>query len=338
MNLPGRKIYSALLLVTWLVPARLSAANLTNAAAILPVPPTLPAQFFKSPVTIVRELLAMTPVERRQSLSNRPPEIASRILAKVREYESLKPNERELRLRATELQWYLQPLMSLAPTNREARLARIPEEMRKQVEERLGRWDLLPAPMQEELLNNEMTARYFTQLETATEEQKQKILAQMSPERRTKLEAGLDRWRGFSDERREKTLQSFNAFFELTPAEKQKALSSLSEAEQRQMEKTLQTYASLPVEQRAQCLRSFEKFAEMSLAERSAFLKNAERWKLMTPAERESWRTLVRFAPMQPPQPSGVRLPPLPPMPAPVHRPRSSVATHSNQASVSFTN
>ena len=330
MNFFGRQLFCALLLVTWLVPARLSAANLTNAAAILPVPPTLPAQFFKSPVTIVRELLAMTPVERRQSLSNRPPEIASRILAKVREYESLKPNERELRLRATELQWYLQPLMSLAPTNREARLVRIPEEMRKQVEERLGRWDLLPAPMQEELLNNEMTARYFTQLETATEEQKQKILGQISPERRAKLEAGLDRWRGLSDEWRKKTLESFNAFFELTPVEKQKALSSLSEAEQRQMEKTLQTYASLAPAQRAQCIRSFEKFAGMSLEERSAFLKNAERWKLMTPDERESWRKLVRYAPVLPPIPFIVPLPPLPPKPDTNRRPRSVVATNSN--------
>jgi Protein of unknown function (DUF3106) len=309
---------------SWLIAGTLFARNPTNAPAVIsPGPmPTL-----ESPVDFFRELLAMEPAERRQSLSNRPPEVQKKILAKVREYASLKPDERELRLRTTELQWYMQPLMSMPRTNREFRLALIPDEQRKLVEERLTRWDLLPLPIQEELLNNEMTARYFAPLESATEEQKQKILSQISPERRAKLEAGLERWRGLSAEQREKTLESFNAVFELTPKEKQKVLGSLSAVEQQQMEKTLQSYAKLPVQQRMQCMRSFEKFAGMSLEERQAFLKNAERWKLMSPSERESWRELVKFAPLQPAMPSGNLRPPMPP---PIHRPSSSVATNTN--------
>jgi len=319
----------------WLPTAMVSAQIPTNHPppgdwkAAVSVPP-MPMPTMKSPVDFFRNLLALTPGERRQSLSNRPPEVRSRILAKLREYESLKPDERELRLRATELQWYLQPFMSEPRTDREARLALIPEEMRKLVEDRLARWDLMPPPVQENLLNNEMTARYFTQLESATTEQRQKLLDQISPERRAKLEAGLDYWRSLLPEQRDKILQSFNAFFELTAAEKQKALRSLSEAEQRQMEKTLQDYANLPVAQRAQCIRSFEKFAGLSLPERQEFLKNAERWKLMTPAERDSWRTLVKFAPMMPPEPTAVRLPPTPPTPKPPIRRSPTVATNQN--------
>ncbi len=327
-----RPLFSAMLAGLALPWLALAATNAPlahpDASRILPMPPPLVAQ--KSPVDMFRNLLAMTPGERRQSLSNRPPEVQKKLLSKLREYESLKPDEREVRLRTTELQWYLQPLMSLPPTNRTPRLAMIPAEMRQLVEERLGRWDLLPPPMQEELLNHEMTARYFTQLESATTEQKQKILAQMSPERRTKLEAGLDHWRELSVDQRDKTLAAFTAFFEMTPPEKQKALGSLSAAEQQQMEKTLQTYAGLPPAQRAQCLRSFEKFAGMSLADRQAFLKNAERWKLMSPEERESWRTLVRFAPMMPPSPSPVPLPPRLPTPKKLARPGSAVATNGN--------
>ena len=315
-------------LTAWLLTAPLFAVDKTNVESFFPILPPTPT--LRSQVVLVRNLLAMSPAERRQSLTNRPPEVQKRILAKLREYESLKPNERELRLRATELQWYLQPLMSLPRTNREPHLAMIPEEQRKLVAERLERWDLLPPGMQEELLNNEMTARYFSQLESATEEQKQKLLAQISPERRAKLEAGLDHWRELSEEQREKTLAGFNAFFELTPREKQKALGTLSDAEQRQMEKTLQTYASLPPAQRAECIRSFEKFAGMSLEDRQAFLKNAERWKLMSPAERDSWRTLVKFAPMIPPTSSGITLPLRPPQPKPVVRPASTVATNGN--------
>ena len=96
------------------------------------------------------------------------------------------------------------------------------------------------------------------------------------------------------------------------------------------MEKTLQTYASLSPGQRLQCIRSFEKFAGMSLEDRQAFLKNAERWILMTPAERESWRTLVKFAPMQPPMPPGAYTPLMPPVPKPLARPSSAVATNGN--------
>lgn len=297
-----------------------------NAEAVPPM--LLPVA--RSPVDMFRQLLAQTPAERRQSLSNRPPEMRSRILAKLREYESLKPDDRELRLRTTELQWYLQPFLSESATNPAIRLAMVPEDLRKLVEDRVMRWEKLPPTVREELLNNEMTSRYFARLESATEEQKQKILAQMSPERRAKLEAGLDHWRELSVEQRTRTLAGFTEFFELTPAEKQKALGSLSAAEQQQMEKTLQTYASLPPAQRAQCLRSFEKFAGMSLADRQAFLKNAERWKLMSPSDRESWRTLVRVAPMMPPIPSAITLPPRLPAPKPPVRPGSSVATNLN--------
>jgi hypothetical protein len=167
-------------------------------------------------------------------------------------------------------------------------------------------------------------------LETSTAYQKQKILGQISSERRAKLEAGLDRWRGLTIEERERTLIGFNAFFELTPKEKQNALNSLSSAEQHQMEKTLQSFAALPPEQRLQCLRSFEKFAGLTLADRQAFLKNAERWKLMSPNERESWRQLVRFAPLYPPTPTGVLLPPMPDKRAPLRRPAAAVATNQN--------
>ncbi len=284
-----------------------------------------PTPVLKSPVDLFRELLAMTPVERRQALTNRPPEVRKRILAKLREYQTLKPEERELRLRVTELQWYLLPLMSVPGTNRAAQVAMIPEDIRKLVEQRLNRWDLLPPPMQEELLNNEMTARYFTQFQTETNASE--VLSRMSPARRAKLEAGLDHWRSLSEEERRKTLEGFNEFFELTPAEKKKALDTLSEAERQQMEKTLQAYGKLSPAQRIQCTSSFEKFTGMTLAERQQFLKNAERWKLMSPSERQTWRELVSMAPLMPSQ---RLLPPLPPQPPlPGRQPRRAVATNS---------
>ena len=84
------------------VPAKFSAA----ATNVPPLPPVV-----LSPVEFFRQLLAMLPAERNSSLTNRTPEARARILAKVREYQALDPDERELRLRATELRWYLLPLL-----------------------------------------------------------------------------------------------------------------------------------------------------------------------------------------------------------------------------------
>jgi hypothetical protein len=53
----------------------------------------------------------MAPAERREFLANRSPEAQKLILAKVKEYEALRPEERDLRLWVTELRWYLLPLL-----------------------------------------------------------------------------------------------------------------------------------------------------------------------------------------------------------------------------------
>jgi hypothetical protein len=326
MSLRRQKLFCATTIFNLVILASAIAQSQTNRTSeLLPPMPSL-----KSPVDFFRNLLAMTPGERRQALSNRPPEVRDRILSKLREYASLDPNRRELRLRATELQWYLQPFMSEPKADREARLALIPNEIRKLVEDRLARWDVLPPAIQEEMINDEMASRYFSQIELDPTN-KDVILRGISPERRAKLEEGLDRWRNLLPEEREMTLQRFNAFFELTTQEREKALNTLSEVEQRQMEKTLEAYAKLPVQQRVQCIKSFEKFTSMTLADRQEFLKNAERWKLMTPEERESWRTLVRFAPLQPPDLNQVTFP-LPPKTPPIHLRSGRIATNQSSS------
>ena len=265
----------------------------------------------KSPVAVFRELLAMNSAERQQALSIRPPPVRERLAAKLQEYEILPPDFREQRLQETELRWYLLPLMAGPRTNRAARLAVIPEDERKIVAGRLEKWDLLPPPLQEELLNSEITADYFSQLQSAgTEQERREILGQISPERRAELEAGLARWRNFSDDQRQKLLRGFNGFFELTSQEKEKTLKTLSEAERQEMGKTLEAYARLTPAQRAQCLRSFQKFAGMSVPQRQLFLKNAERWKEMSADERQAWRQLVTVAPIMPDM-EPAHLPPL---------------------------
>jgi hypothetical protein len=250
----------------------------------------------------------MNAAERKAALTNRSPESQKVIMAKLREYASLNTDERELRLQVTELRWYLWPLMNVPATNRPAELADIPPTFRPLVETRLGEWDKLSPEVRTKLLENEATIRYFTEISGVTPEQKQRILDALTPAQRQKLEEGLDKWNKLGDAQRQQLAVNFNQFFNLTEAEREKALRTLSAPERRQIEKTLQTFGRLPPSERARCISSFEKFANLSLVQRQQFLQNAERWRLMTPAERQAWRDLVnKVSPPLPPD-----LPPLP--------------------------
>src|SRR5258708_38591687 len=85
-------------------------ATLSNRTLVQASPPPMPSA--KSPVDFFRDLLAMNQEERNKFLADRPPESQKLILAKLREYESLEPDQRELRLKATDLRFYLRPLLT----------------------------------------------------------------------------------------------------------------------------------------------------------------------------------------------------------------------------------
>lgn len=257
----------------------------TNRVAVKPPLPAL-----KSPVESFRKLLAMPTTDRREFLTTRTTNIQSQLAQKLREYQALTPEERELRLKATELRWYLQPLMNSSPTNRAAQLALIPETMRPMVTARIEQWDRIPAPVQQMFLTNDRGASYFARVTVPTN----------SPPFPPTIQL-----------RRSMTAR-INQLFDLTPEEKEALLSTLSDTERTQMEKTMEAFDKLSPAQRRQCLVSFKQFAGMTLIERQEFLKNAERWSKMTPEERQSWRELVSAAPKMPPIPLQIIKPPHP--------------------------
>jgi hypothetical protein len=279
-----------------------------------------------SPVDFFRQLLAMSAPERKNFLTNKPAAYRERLLTKVREYEALGPDERELRLRATELRWYLTPFFHEPATNHAARLARVPEDLRDLVKTRVAEWDILPPQLRQEFLANERALRYFTHVDAGNNPPP---LPQDAGRHHGPDNDDEARWNALSADERQQITAQFNHFFELTPAEKQKTLNTLSAAERRQMEKTLQSFEQLPVAQRAQCIRNYSKFAGMNPQDRAAFLKNAERWSQMSPADRQVWRDLVTHVPIWPPLPQASLMPPLPPQTMPRIRP-APVATNIN--------
>ncbi len=287
-----------------------SPAALPVAVAGKDLPPT---PLSKSPVDQFRELLALSPAERESHLTNRPPEIRQRILAKLQEYDSLKPDERELRLRNTQLRWYLLSMMETAPSARNAQFATIPDSDRQFVKDHLEQWDRLPVAEQTEILKYEkvienLLAHGFTNAASTTN-----IIA---PPPLPMNENSLSTFLRLPEGQRQQMYLSFQKFFELSDAERQNTLGILPPAERQQMNVALEKFVRLPKPQRELCLDSFNKFSSMSEAERQEFLKNAERWRELPPAERQAWRELVNSLPANPPLPPVmVPPPPLPPMP-----------------------
>lgn len=280
------------------------AASATPRPGAAPLPP--PA---KSPVDLFRELLTVDSAEREDRLAGRPPTDRKAILAKLQEYESLTPEERELRLSTTQLHWYMLRFMKMPATNWSAELAMIPKADRALVEDRLNQWIILPPQLQAEVLEYETTKEYF--LGGPVDAKTQRHLQNLPDNERREMEESLARWNSLASDQRRRMTDQFNHFFELTPTEKDKTLRSLSEPERERMKMTLQSFERLPKATRELCLQSFGRFAEMSAHEQRQFLKNVERWREMSPSERDAWQRLVRYLEQTPPIPLGMD--PLPP-------------------------
>jgi hypothetical protein len=267
-------------------------ANTTGITRLPPLP--------RPPVAFFRNLLALSPGELDKTLAEVTGSIRTNLLAKLREYAALTADEREARLRATEFEWYLGPLMRTPATNRVAQLALVPDEYRPFVKDSLERWDALPPGVQTD----------FLRIQSASTSERENTLRSLSSGQRKKLEEELASWSSLPSGKRERMYDNFQRFFELPPRERERTLDALSDAERQEMENTLRIFEKLPPAQRLACIASFRKFTEMTPAEREQFLKNAGRWKELSPADRQTWRTLVTKLP---PLPPGFGLPPLPP-------------------------
>ena len=310
-------------------PAPHSAADAKN---LPPVPVLIPpAPTLKSPVELFRDLLAMKPAAREKDLAARPPEIRKRILAKLQEYEAMNPADREVRLRVTQLRWYLLSFLDAPADKRAAQLAMVPPKDRQLVNDRLQQWDQLPADEQKEILKYEKTMEQFAgqSLDGATATNH--VIAGVPPSAARQNDLNnLDNFLKLPLEQRHQTYASFQRFFELTDAEKQKTLGTLPVSQRLPTVNALRNLSRLSGVQREQYLNAFGKFSSMNDVERQEFVKNAAQWRALPPAERQAWRTLVNRLPPQPPMPPGVAFPPMPPQPSPPLPPLQASALPTN--------
>lgn len=277
-------------------------------------PVTQPA----SPIAYFRQLLVMTDGERFAELARRPESQRAGLQAKVDEYLVMPASDRELRLRATELRFYLLPMMRLSPEECEARLKSVPEDIRDLVTDRLVQWTLIPPSFRQQWVENEAALQLFSRMHPESPANANELIGQLPTARMAAMEKDFARWQALSDGERAQLLKGFNQFFQLTAVEKQRTLRTLSEEERLAMKKAIRTFENLPPTQREACVQGFQQFMLMPPSERAKFMKNVDRWQAMSPEDREEWRSVVDHLAQMPPLPPGVEpvlvhdTPPLP--------------------------
>jgi hypothetical protein len=272
---------------------------LCGTAAEPPMPP--------SPIAEFRTWLKSSPDERNVALAKRSPGSRAKIEEKIAEYMALPPVERELKLTATEFQWYLKPLLKMpAGPARTAAVAKVPPPWQPMIIQRLSDWDRMPANLRKEALDHELVVEY---LSTPAHKQ-EAILRSLTPEQRSALMQRLERWQILPATARTRVNERLREFFELDPQKQQEALNDFSDAERKSIEQTLQSFRSLSRAQQDLCIISFSKFAAMDRTNQIAFLKNVDRWREMSQEERDTWRKVVAVVPPMPPLP--IPAPPVP--------------------------
>ena len=237
-----------------------------SVGSVRPAIPTPAAPINASPVELFRRLLATNDAGRAQFLAGKNPEARKVIEAKLREYAGLSAEEQNGRLYSLQLRWYTQQLMRMKAADRTQQLAKVAEPDRTIVAGRLGRFSILPPPLQQAVLTNQLAINIFASEGSA---------------------------RLSIDPRRSEQFARLNQFIEMQQGEQQQVLVRLTESEHARMQKTLSSFSKLSPEERRDALEGFRKFASLSENERTAFLSTAKRWRSMSEADRQFWRNIV---------------------------------------------
>jgi len=116
--LTGLMIAGGLACAQQIPPSASPAADSPSARSLPPVPVASAIVSAKARIDFFRRLLALSPAAREQALAGKSEKQRAEIKSKLQEYESLSADERETRLRFTQLHSYLEPLIRVALTNR----------------------------------------------------------------------------------------------------------------------------------------------------------------------------------------------------------------------------
>ncbi len=278
---------------------------LTLAQIPAPAMPPLPS-ITNTPAQGFRKLLAMNETEREQFIGARAKGTQPFLRAKVQEYLALSVEDREVRLQMLELRSLMLPLMSTPEPLRTAQVQMLPPDKRKIVEDRLRTWTILPPPLAQDVLKNELAARFFLDAQTSTNSAA--LLSSMSPQQRTDWEKRMADFNALPAQRREIAVQNVERYFGLDARKRDETLNALSGRERAMITTNLARLGNLTPTERSEAVDGLKKFKGLSAADQQEFLRSATRWQAMNEKDRRLWREIVArtrptISPPMPPSP-----------------------------------
>ena len=282
----------------------LSAAELAKEAKV--APPPMPV--VKSPVDTFRELLEMNSADRAKELSKKAEKFRKVIEERLKEFDAMPPEQRQIRLRLMQLRWELLPLLRAQPFQ-PGMTNDIPEQDRPLVLERLRIWQTLPANVQKLVLENEMVLHYFLTGQLALTN----TAKFPEPSVGGLTGTNIQRWRELSPDEQRQAQEAFRQIFDLSKKDRDKLFSERTD--RLRIEAVLRSFEKLSPEERERYMTSFQRFTVMSTEQRLQFLQNAKRWEDMSESQRAAVRTMINA-------------PPIPPLPPEFFR--SSISNVSN--------
>ena len=256
-----------------------------------------------SPVEKFRHLLNVNPSELESELDTFPKETRSRINAKISEYRELSVEQRHQKLMATELRWYLPPLLNIDQETRDLHLKKLDPGLANVILQRLKTWDSLPDELKSSSLKSGLIIGHLSKAplqnpplpNTARTEVVTSVTAHSAPKLPSTSEDGksVDKAIPVSQER----LQRLQAYFEMSQEAKNATLKDASVMNDPIFISRLNWLENMPEVLRERVLSHLIRFQDLSNKEKKAFGQSIKTWNRLPKSEKQALRNLVKRTP-----------------------------------------
>ena len=259
-----------------------------------------------SPVEKFRLLLEASSSELNSELDTYPEETRSRIRLKITEYRKLSVEKRRQKLVATELRWYLPPLLNVDQETRDLHLKKLEPILANVIYQRLLTWDTLPEDLKSSSSKSSLIIGHLSKapslnppLPNPSASGTLASAAQPSSQNTPSLPGapGNSGSVKASNPVSEERLQRLQAYFGMSQEAKNATLKDASLMSDSIFMSRLNWLETMPEQLWERVLSHLIRFQELSAEEKKAFGQSIKTWNRLPQAEKQAMRNLVKRTP-----------------------------------------
>jgi hypothetical protein len=261
---------------------------------------TILDRFFNqpSPVEKFRLLLEASSSELKAELDAYPEETRSKISVKIAEYRKLSVENRRQKLTATELRWYLPPLLNVDQDTRDFHLKKLEPGLAEVIHQRLMTWDSLPEDLKSSSSKSSLIIGHLSKAPSLnpplpTPSASGTVASAPKLPKVPGTSVSVNAAAPVSQER----LQRLKAYFEMNQEAKNATLKDASLMSDSIFMSRLNWLETMPDQLRERVLSHLIRFQELSAEEKKDFGRSIKTWNRLPQPEKEALRNLVKKTP-----------------------------------------